>query len=117
MDSAVGDSLDDETRLADDVSPDEEWTDTPGGDPELPALASLTLETVAENNSEASCWTVIGDSVYDLTDWISQHPGGAGNIISLCGTDGTSQFQGRHGGSQAPESTLESYRLGALESN
>jgi cytochrome b involved in lipid metabolism len=74
----------------------------------------LSLDTVAMNDSEASCWTVINGNVYDLTDWISSHPGGASRILGLCGIDGSSQFEGQHGGSAAAEGTLESYLLGSI---
>ena len=74
----------------------------------------LSLETVALNDSEDSCWAVINGNVYDLTDWISSHPGGASRIIGLCGIDGTSQFEGQHGGSAAAESALAGYLLGAI---
>ena len=74
----------------------------------------LGIETVAANASEESCWAIIGDNVYDLTDWISSHPGGSSRIIGLCGTDGTSQFQGQHGGSSSAQGTLERYLLGAV---
>jgi cytochrome b involved in lipid metabolism len=104
-----------ETRLADDVQEGEEWSDTPMGDEAAPEGLSLTMEQVAQNDSEESCWTVIDGSVYDLTEWINQHPGGASRIIQLCGTDGTSLFQGQHGGSSGPESTLAGYLLGPLQ--
>ena len=74
----------------------------------------LSLETVALNDSEASCWTVINGNVYDLTDWISSHPGGASRILGLCGKDGTSQFEGQHRGSGSAEGTLEGYLLGSI---
>lgn len=74
----------------------------------------LSMETVAMNDSEDSCWSVINGSVYDLTDWISSHPGGASRILGLCGIDGTSQFEGQHGGSASAEGTLESYLLGPI---
>jgi uncharacterized membrane protein len=74
----------------------------------------LGIETVAANASEESCWAIIGDNVYDLTGWISSHPGGSSRIIGLCGTDGTSQFQGQHGGSSSAQGTLERYLLGAV---
>ena len=74
----------------------------------------LGIETVAVNNSEDSCWAIIDDNVYDLTEWIDSHPGGASRIVGLCGTDGTSQFQGQHAGASSPEATLERYLLGAV---
>ena len=88
-------------------------------EPESDAGASaefdvLSIEAVAANNSEESCWAIIDDNVYDLTNWISSHPGGSSRILGLCGTDGTSQFQGQHGGSTSAQSTLEGYLLGAV---
>jgi len=77
-------------------------------------VTSLTLAAVAQNASAENCWVAIEGQVYDLTEWINQHPGGAGNITSLCGTDGTSRFSNQHGGSSNPESTLERYLLGPL---
>lgn len=77
-------------------------------------VSVLSLETVAANDSEQSCWSVINGNVYDLTDWISSHPGGANRILGLCGIDGTSQFEGQHGGSAAAEAALERYMLGAI---
>lgn len=105
-----------ETRLADDVQEGEEWTDTPmEGDAGAPEGLMLTMADVEMNDSEESCWSVIGGIVYDLTDWISEHPGGASRIIQLCGTNGSRLFQGQHGGSSGPESTLDRYFLGLLE--
>jgi cytochrome b involved in lipid metabolism len=84
-------------------------------EPAVSADASvLSLETVALNDSEDSCWAVINGNVYDLTDWISSHPGGASRIIGLCGIDGTSQFEGQHGGSAVAESALAGYLLGPI---
>lgn len=70
---------------------------------------------VAKNNSRSSCWVIIDGSVYDLTKWIAQHPGGASNILNLCGSDGTSAFSGMHGGQARPSSTLQGYFLAELE--
>ena len=115
VEETVMDSSEQETRLADDVEAGEDWTDTPDGEQEGPSMGALTVAAVADNNSEESCWSIIDGSVYDLTDWISQHPGGSSRILGLCGGDGTSQFQGKHGGSPSPEATLDRYLLGALE--
>ena len=78
------------------------------------APAGYTMEQVKANNTSSKCWSAINDKVYDLTNWISSHPGGAGAITSLCGTDGTSSFRGQHGGSGQPQSRLSGYLLGPL---
>lgn len=57
------------------------------------------------------CWTVISGEVYDLTKWITSHPGGQGSIISLCGRDGTASFSAMHGNQSKPQSRLVGYLL------
>jgi hypothetical protein len=79
-----------------------------------PALRSYTLDEVKANNSAASCWSVIDGFVYNLTAWISVHPGGASAIRSLCGIDASSQFNAQHSGQSRPTSQLERYLLGSL---
>ena len=76
--------------------------------------AGYTMDQVKASNSATKCWSVIDSKVYDLTTWIGSHPGGAGAITSLCGTDGTSAFKGQHGGSGQPNSRLAGYLLGPL---
>lgn len=76
--------------------------------------AGYTMEQVKANNTASKCWTVIDSKVYDLTNWINSHPGGAGAIISLCGTDGTSAFTSQHGSQGQPKSRLAAYLLGPL---
>ena len=76
--------------------------------------AGYTMEQVKVNNSSSKCWSAINGKVYDLTNWIKSHPGGPGAITSLCGTDGTSSFNGMHGGSGQPASRLAGYLLGPL---
>lgn len=76
--------------------------------------AGYTMAQVKANKSASKCWSVINEKVYDLTDWINAHPGGAGAIISLCGTDGTQSFLAMHRNQSKPESRLSSYLLGPL---
>ena len=76
--------------------------------------AGYTMEKVRANNSEASCWSVIDGNVYDLTKWISSHPGGKGNILSLCGKNGTAEFASKHRGDSNPQARLKGFLLGPL---
>ena len=80
------------------------------------ATASYTMAQVQEHNSAESCWAAIDGNVYDLTNWITQHPGGESAIIGLCGTDATSAFESRHSGDQRPADELASLLLGPLQS-
>ena len=76
---------------------------------------TYTMAQVQAANSAQKCWTAINGKVYDLTSFISQHPGGDKNILKICGKDGTSAFQGQHGGQNKPEQVLQGLQIGTLK--
>ncbi|CAN2187632.1 Cytochrome b5-like heme/steroid binding domain containing protein [Candidatus Nanopelagicaceae bacterium] len=86
----------------------------PSPTPEVTTQSAYTMAKVKENNSAASCWSVVNGNVYNLTQWINSHPGGPSAIRGLCGVDGSSSFNGRHGRQSNPNETLASYLLGPL---
>ena len=75
---------------------------------------SYTMAQVAAHNSASSCYTAINGSVYDLTSFVSQHPGGASRILSLCGIDGTAAYSSQHGSARRPANELASLKIGTL---
>ena len=89
-------------------------TPSPTPEPEMTTQTGYTMAKVKENNSAASCWSVINGNIYNLTQWINSHPGGPSVIRGLCGVDGTASFNGRHRGQGNPTATLASYLLGPL---
>ncbi len=78
------------------------------------ANGTYTLAQVATHNTAGNCWSAISGGVYNLTSWVSQHPGGAGVITALCGVDGTASFQGKHSASPGANSALAQFRIGTL---
>ena len=94
---------------------DAEPVETQAPEPE-PVESKYSMSNIAKNSSTSSCWAAISGKAYDLTDWISEHPGGPGAIVSICGTDATSVFQGKHGGQSGPASSLSIYLLGDVDS-
>ena len=82
--------------------------------PTPPPSNALTMAVVAQHNSAQSCHSAINGSVYDLTSWINQHPGGSERILSICGKDGSSAFSNKHEGEPKPEQTLAGFRVGEL---
>lgn len=82
------------------------------------APGTYTSAQVAMHNTSSSCWTIISGNVYDLTQWIFQHPGGEGAILSICGQDGTQAFQAQHGRPRdtQPQQILVSFKIGTLAS-
>jgi cytochrome b involved in lipid metabolism len=79
-----------------------------------PSPTGYTMAQVRANNTAKSCWTAIDGYVYNLTNWISAHPGGSGAILFLCGTDGTNAFKAQHENQSKPVVRLDTYRLGPL---
>jgi hypothetical protein len=79
--------------------------------------SGYTMAQVSANNSAKSCWAVIEGSVYNLTAWINSHPGGSSAILSLCGTEATSSFKGKHANQSRPNAQLSGYLLGVLAKN
>ncbi|HVM73938.1 MAG TPA: cytochrome b5-like heme/steroid binding domain-containing protein [Candidatus Paceibacterota bacterium] len=75
---------------------------------------SYTLAQVATHNSASSCWSAINGNVYDLTNWINQHPGGPEHILAICGIDGSSAFNAQHGGQARPAAELKNFYIGTL---
>ena len=78
-------------------------------------VKTATMAEVATHNSEASCWSVIDTSIYDLTEWISKHPGGSRSILRICGIDGTEAFTRQHGSSKKAAAALENYYYGEVK--
>ena len=54
------------------------------------------LEEVKEHNiskgEDKSIWVVIHDKVYDITNFLDEHPGGEEILIENAGTDSTESF-------------------------
>ena len=90
-------------------------TENSNGNPD-PNAATYTLQDLENAKNEGKCWTAINGNVYDLTDYISQHPGG--NIINEdCGMDSSDLFETRPMGSGTPHSVnarqiLDTYYIG-----
>ena len=77
-------------------------------------LTKLTLEEVMKNDSSTSCWSIIYGNVFNLTKWITKHPGGAEKIRAICGKDGTNSFERQHTGDGGAANQLSAYFLGKL---
>lgn len=53
---------------------------------------SYTWKEISENNKKSSCWVVLNGCVYDLTNYLRDHPGGAAKIMEYAGKDCTKAF-------------------------
>nr|MBA4404805.1 hypothetical protein [Nanoarchaeum sp.] len=76
---------------------------------DLPAATSYTIQEVSNHNTEQDCWLVIENKVYDVTDYIPNHPNN--KILDGCGKDATQMFS-KHPASAKEK--LPNYLLGNL---
>ncbi|PMR72895.1 cytochrome b5 domain-containing protein [Billgrantia endophytica] len=80
-------------------------------------LREITLAELAEHDHAESCWKAIHGQVYDLTDYIPDHPTSEEVIVEWCGRESTYGWDNKRPGvphSPRAESLLEAYRIGVL---
>jgi len=80
----------------------------------LPATSGITMQEVSAHSTRETCWSAINGGVYDLTSWIPQHPGGERPILSVCGKDGSSLFNKKHGGNAQIVTALAGFKIAVL---
>jgi hypothetical protein len=64
----------------------------------------LTGEEIAKHNSRESCWVIIHNKAYDVTEFLPEHPGGPKIILKYAGKDATEEYEPIH-----PPDTLDKY--------
>jgi len=59
-------------------------------------MKEYTLEEVSLHDSDEDAWIIIENKVYDITHFLSSHPGGKVVLLQLAGTDATEFFNELH---------------------
>ncbi len=79
-------------------------------------LPSFTAAEVEEHKSESSCYVIVGEVVYDVTDFLDAHPGGADLILDYGGKDITDILRDEmsHAHSDAAYDVLDESVVGYL---
>lgn len=72
-----------------------------------------TLSEVQQHASLDDCWMVIFDKVYNITDFVYEHPGGDYILLEYAGRDATHPFLSSRHGSSAYK-MLDKYWIGIL---
>ena len=73
-------------------------------DAEKATLVKKAMQEIEKHNKENDCWVILYDKVYDLTEFINEHPGGKDSIMLYAGKDATEAFDLIH-----DESVLDKY--------
>lgn len=94
-------------------------TGSASGGSQSSAQKLYTLAEVTQHATVKDCWMIVNGSVYDLTSFLEQHPGGVASMLPYCGKDGTQGFatMGRNRGTTHSESAnalKEDYKIGTL---
>lgn len=76
-------------------------------------LPQYTLSEVSQHWQSSDCWIVVFDRVYDVTDFIDEHPGGSYIMQEHAGRDATLVFRGSRHGPDAYD-MLDKYLIGVL---
>lgn len=63
-----------------------------------------SLAEVAKHNTDKDCWVVVNGKVLDVTNFLSDHPGGKMAIMTFAGRDATEEFNMLH-----EPNTIEKY--------
>ena len=93
------------------LMPDEPSVQTVGG------LPVITKSELARHDHADSCWKAIEGRVYDVTDYIPDHPTPESVMLEWCGRDSTEAWQDKGSGrahSRRAERMLEDYAIGVL---
>lgn len=87
------------------------------------ASIKFSYEDVEKHNSPDSCYIILEQRVYDVTDYLDNYPEFSedtglppeqmrARLASSCGSDATDLFEGLHGDDQM---RLDTYYLGDIE--
>ncbi|KAL2024209.1 hypothetical protein VTK56DRAFT_9365 [Thermocarpiscus australiensis] len=75
----------------------------------------FSAEEVAKHTSPESCWVVIHGNVYDVTEFLPEHPGGSKIILQLAGRDATAEFDPVHPPGTLEENLKPEAKLGTVD--
>ncbi|KAL8200380.1 hypothetical protein R6Q57_011719 [Mikania cordata] len=69
------------------------------------------LEDVSQHNNRKDCWVIINARVYDVTNFLNDHPGGDNVLLDVAGKNASEEFEEAGHGS-ASRLMLDEYYVG-----
>jgi cytochrome b involved in lipid metabolism len=59
-------------------------------------MDGYTMDEVQQHDQKHDCWIVIREKVYDITEFLGEHPGGSSILVTVSGQDATEYFEELH---------------------
>lgn len=73
----------------------------------------ITEEELARHNQDGDTWLAVNGQVYDVSEYLAEHPGGRDSIILASGGDATEDFLAIH--SNTAKAMMKKYHVGILQ--
>ncbi|KAJ6120364.1 hypothetical protein N7523_004644 [Penicillium sp. IBT 18751x] len=80
----------------------------------MASLGEYTSEEVGEHKTKNDLWIVIHGKVYNVTEYVRDHPGGADVLCDVAGTDATEAYEDV-GHSEDADEILKTYLIGTVK--
>ena len=77
-------------------------------------LNEYSLNDLSKHNKPNDCWILIKDKIYDVTNFLEDHPGGRKILLEYGGKNGTRYFNEIFHSNDAI-SQMKKYLVGKLE--
>mmetsp|Transcript_6204 Transcript_6204/g.11765 ORF Transcript_6204/g.11765 Transcript_6204/m.11765 type:complete len:520 (-) Transcript_6204:100-1659(-) len=74
-----------------------------------------TRDEVSKHCTSSDLWIIVGENVYDLTDFADAHPGGVTVLQDVAGQDATAQFYGLHRAEVLDQPRFAALRVGVVK--
>ncbi|PWA54543.1 cytochrome b5, heme-binding site-containing protein [Artemisia annua] len=74
----------------------------------------FSLSDVSLHNNSKDCWVAINARVYDVTNFLNDHPGGDNVLLDVAGKDASEEFE-EVGHGSAARLMLDEYYVGEVD--
>jgi nitrite reductase (NADH) large subunit len=78
------------------------------------AAGGIPMSEIAKHKSKESAWVVLHDNVYDLTNFLDDHPGGHEVVLKWSGRDATKFWSAIHKKEWIDEYVKDEWKLGPV---
>eukprot|EP00161_Ancyromonas_sigmoides_P009243 TRINITY_DN2292_c0_g1_i1.p1 TRINITY_DN2292_c0_g1~~TRINITY_DN2292_c0_g1_i1.p1 ORF type:complete len:513 (+),score=203.63 TRINITY_DN2292_c0_g1_i1:222-1760(+) len=80
-----------------------------------PRSEPVTVAELAKHNTASSPWLAINGKVYDVSEWLTAHPGGKEHLLLMAGRDATEVFESYHPFGQRAAAVLPKLLVAPLD--